>query len=108
MGPKLVAVSIPHFAFPFRFNEDSAAVLEQDTPEEVEQGVLVLVLTHRGERIEVPDFGIDDLTFQLELDLEAVADAAQEWDERAELFIEENPDLVQGMIRNVSIEVEES
>lgn len=101
-------VQVPHFAFPFRFGSNGAAqVVEQDTHAEIEQNVKVLVLTERGERLEVPDFGIDDLVFQTGVDEAAIAAQAREWDERAEVLIAEEPDRVNAMIRNLLIDVRE-
>lgn len=98
-------VEIPHLAFPFRFGSAGAAlVVPQDTTEEVEQGVKVLMLTELGERLEVPDFGISDPVFQTEVDVANIAAAALEWDSRVELVIDEEPD---GMIRNLLVQVTE-
>lgn len=94
-----------HFAFPFSIGSDgSANTVEQGSRDEIEQGVLVLLLTTQGERIEVPEFGIQDLAFQVELDTEAIVSAAQEWDERAGIVTEET---AAGMVRTVRIQVEE-
>lgn len=101
-------VQVPHFAFPFRFGSHGAAeVVEQDTHAEIEQNVKVLVLTERGERLEVPDFGIDDLVFQTDVDEAAIAAQAREWDERAEVLMAEEPDRFRAMVRNLLIEVTE-
>lgn len=100
--------SVPHFAFPFRFAEGGVPrTVEQDTLEEIEQGVKVLVLTERGERIEVPDFGIPDLTFQTSIDVQSIREAAQDWDERAEVAFAEDPDRFDGKIRNLLVQVTE-
>lgn len=101
-------VQVPHFAFPFRFGSAGAAVVvEQDTHEEIEQNVKVLVLTELGERMEVPDFGIDDLVFQTGVDEAAIAQQAREWDDRAEVVMAEEPDRINAMIRNLLIDVKE-
>lgn len=98
---------VPHFSFPFRFNANgSAEVVEQDTFEEVEQGVKVLLLTNIGERLEVPDFGIDDMPFT-DPDLEVVRVSAHEWDERASVIFEEDPDRIGGMVRRLLVRVAE-
>lgn len=96
---------VPHFAFPFRFSAGEALVVEQDTQQEIEQGVKVLVLTEVGERLEVPDFGIRDLTFQNDVDTEAIASAAVEWDDRVDLLFSEEPDRFRSMVRNLLIQV---
>lgn len=113
MGPGVVArmsseADVPHFAFPFRFGASgSAEVVEQDTIEEIEQGVKVLVLTNIGERLEVPDFGIEDLPFKTSVDMEAIHAAAVEWDERAGVTLTEEPDRLSGMVRHLLINVTE-
>lgn len=96
-----------HFSFPFRFGGDGAAVVvEQGTFEEIEQNVKVLVLTELGERLEVPDFGVSDPTFASEIDIEAIAAAAEEWDERASVVVAE-PDSLRMLVRNLIVQVEE-
>jgi phage baseplate assembly protein W len=101
-------VQIPHFAFPFRFGERGAAVvIEQDSYEEIEQCVKVLMLTEIGERLEVPDFGILDVTFRNGADTSSIEAAAKEWDERVETDISEEPDRLNGMIRHLLVQVRE-
>lgn len=100
---------VPHFSFPFRFNsaDGEAAVVEQDTHEEIEQNVQVLLLTELGQRIEVPDFGIDDLVFQTGVDEQAIVEQAREWDDRVEVMIAEEPDRVNAMVRHLLVDVSE-
>lgn len=101
-------MTTPHFTFPFRFGQGGVPeTVEQDTLDEIEQGVKVLVLTERGERIEVPDFGIPDLTFQTDLDVQSIREAAEEWDDRAEVAFSEDPDRFDGKIRNLLVQVTE-
>lgn len=98
---------VPHLAFPFRFEGGRAAVVPQDTYEEIEQNVRVLLLTERGQRVEVPDFGIDDLVFLTELDESAIVEQAQEWDDRVEVLAAEEPDRVNAMVRHLLVDVSE-
>lgn len=101
-----MTVQVPHFTFPFRFGADgSARVLEQDTQEEVEQGVKVLILTELGERLEVPDFGVEDPTFQTGIDVEQIAAAATGWDERATVFFDEGDGTVVDRVRRLLVQV---
>lgn len=98
--------SIPHLKFPFRFGLGGAAdTVEQDTTEELEQGVKVLMLTELGERLEVPDFGVADLTFRTELDVASIVAAAREWDERVEVDLAEDTDPINSMIRHLAVQV---
>lgn len=101
-------MTVPHFTFPFRFAQGGVPdTVEQDTLEEIEQGVKILMLSERGERLEVPDFGIPDLTFQVDIDVQAIRDAAKEWDERSEVAFFEEPDRFDGKIRNLLVQVTE-
>lgn len=54
---------IPHFALPFRFEHGTFTTVEQDTLDEVVQNVEVLLGTIKGDRLAVPDFGINDPVF---------------------------------------------
>ena len=102
-------MSVPHFAFPFRFGQSgSAMTVEQDTQEEIEQNVKVLVLTDRGERMEVPDFGIDDLVFETAIDGSDIIDQARQWDDRVGVRTSEQIDRINATIRHLLIEVEEA
>lgn len=95
-------VLVPHLAFPFRIERDgTAAVLEQDTLEEIAQSVQILMTTHEGERLEVPDYGIADLVFGVDLDLEAVSSAVEEWEPRAAARVQDRIDEEDELVRNV-------
>lgn len=48
---------------PFRFIGGRAATVDQASDEGNAEQIAVLILTRRGERMLVPDFGIDDPTF---------------------------------------------
>ena len=96
-------VQVPHLAFPFRIGRDGAAVvLEQDTLDEIAQSVQVLMMTHEGDRLEVPDYGISDLVFTVDPDLEAISAAVEEWEPRAVTRITDGyDDQVDDLILNV-------
>ena len=99
---------VPHFSFPFDIaDRGSAVVVLQDSAEEIEQNVKVLILTERGERLEVPDFGIEDPTFGVGVDTDAIVDAADKWDSRSKVFVDAEMDFVQRMVQNVRIHLEE-
>jgi len=98
----------PHFRFPFRWTPTGrAATVSQDSDEEIEQGVRVLLLSHVGERVEVPEFGVADQTFRPRWDADAVQRAASEWDERIEITLRETPDTVNAMVRHVLVQISE-
>lgn len=51
-------------SIPFRFGPDGrAATVEQDSTDGVAEQIAVLILTHAGERVLVPSFGIADPTW---------------------------------------------
>ena len=73
-----------HLALPLRLASDGRfAALDQDTPEEVAQSVALLLATRPGERRSVPGFGMVD-PLGAGLDPSAVADAIEEWEDRAD------------------------
>jgi phage baseplate assembly protein W len=75
---------IPHFSLPFRFATPQVAVSEQDSIDEIADCVLAILLTPAGMRIELPEFGIVDPTFQqMPVDLAAISDAVDAWEPRA-------------------------
>lgn len=77
---------IPQFAVPFRIDGTSFAVVEQDTPAEIEQCVETLLRTPEGSRIDEPTYGRPDGTFA-QLGANASAEpylaAIDEWEPRA-------------------------
>lgn len=56
--------SIPHFSFPFRVESGEVAAVEQDSVEEIEDCVEAVLRTIFGTRIDAPEFGIPDETFE--------------------------------------------
>lgn len=96
----------PHFAYPFRFDGPHAVEVEQDTVEEVETCVEVVLHTRPGERDDLPEFGVPDPTFgQRPLDLDAMASAVTVWEPRADLFVEARPDRFQESVERAQITV---
>jgi phage baseplate assembly protein W len=75
----------PHFAFPFRFTvSNKADVIEQDSPEEVNQCVEIILRYPRGYRVDLPEFGIRDQSFlQNGPDLNEIHSAIARWEPRA-------------------------
>jgi Concanavalin A-like lectin/glucanases superfamily len=64
----------------------SFMAVEQDSPDEIQACVYALVATPRGRRIELPDYGVEDPTFeQLPLNLDEVITQAHEYEPRAAL-----------------------
>lgn len=98
----------PHFSLPFRFigGTATAAMTEQDTVDEIADCIKAIVLTRPGERMELPQFGIDDPTFQ-GLNKDDLMAAIERWESRATVAVEEGWDFEQ-FIQKVRLEVREA
>jgi phage baseplate assembly protein W len=99
---------VPHFAFPFRLENGSVAVQEQDTTDEVAQCVQVLLATPLGERDEQPDYGITDPTFQADIDQQEILTAVAEWEPRAIPALTDETDNEDELVRTLRATVAES
>jgi hypothetical protein len=100
-------IDCPHFDFPFRLGSDGhVIVVEQDDPKDVQNCVLAIALTLKGQRAELPDFGITDPTFQKQpIDLNALLAAITEQEPRAAALAEQAPDQFNQMMANVILQI---
>jgi phage baseplate assembly protein W len=82
-------MTIPHLALPFQLNGDgSAQTVAQDSIDDVTQCVTVLVATETGSRVELPAYGIPDLTFAQGVPpVQAVIAAIGMWEPRAQVDV---------------------
>lgn len=86
------AVTIPHLAVPFQFGGDgTAAVVQQDSTDDIAQCVAVLCATTVGQRIELPAYGIPDQTFSRNTDAAAITSAINTWEPRAKVAVTATP-----------------
>ena len=97
--------SVPHFALPFRLGANGhAAVVEQDSVEDVAACVEAALSTQPGERDGLPGFGVPEATFeQLPLDLDAITDVLAASEPRARLIAEDAPEALDEAIRRVRL-----
>jgi len=94
---------IPHFDLPFRFASPQAAVVEQDSIEEIAECCLAILLCPLGYRVELPDFGIADPTFATPLvDRAAIRTAVETWEPRAALVLSQEIDDVDQLVQRVN------
>jgi hypothetical protein len=99
-------VSVPHMAFPFRFDANGhAVVLEQDTEEEVGNCVELILGCEVGSLIDQPDFGITDPTFSVTPNLQHLEHQITSWEPRATVDLSNNLDPNDFSIQEVVIEV---
>lgn len=54
---------VPHFSFPFRLAGSRIALTDQGSDDEILDCVEVLLSTEPGERIDLPDYGLEDQAF---------------------------------------------
>lgn len=72
-------MSLPHFAWPFELG----VTVEQDSFEELQASAAVILCTERGDRIDVPEFGVTNPLFgQVPADTERLAAELEESDPR--------------------------
>jgi phage baseplate assembly protein W len=106
-GVGLKFMSVTHFRYPFHVTGASVDTLEQDSFDEVAQSVQVILTTAKGERIEVPTFGIDDpvLTLSTVGQERTMLDAINQWDDRAQAALQITQDNVDEFVRHVEVKI---
>jgi phage baseplate assembly protein W len=100
---------IPHLAIPFRVDSTgAAAVVDQDSFDEIAQCVRVLLTTRRGQRIELRDYGITNPVFseQGSLDRTGMAAAVTKWEPRARAVLRSDPDRFDDLLLHVTAELD--
>lgn len=85
-----IAPLIPKLSIPPRLQNGRLAVCEQDSQENVAACVYAVLSYEEGQRIEDPDFGIEDPTFeQLPVDVEEWMEKIGIYEPRAEVQTEQ-------------------
>jgi len=103
--------TIPHFDMPFRFSTagQHAAVVEQDSGDDVTNCVETTMRTTRGSRMFVPLFGITDPVFNIKPLPQFITDRMQQEVEqsepRATTHFTDLGDVLDAMIANIVVEV---
>ena len=98
---------VPHFDLPFRFDATGhAAVVDQDTLEDVSNCVQAVLRTTVGQRQEMPTFGITDPTLQTQPILQGdIIAAVLDQEPRAVLVIDQSPDSFDNLIDDILVDV---
>lgn len=101
----------PHFTLPFRLVPHGtglqAAVVEQDSEDDVMSCVEAVVRYDAGQRIEKPSFGKPDPTFdEPKVDENELMGAILRWEPRAGILIQQSPDRVDTLIARVQVSVD--
>lgn len=95
-------VDVPRLKWPINFIGGAAEIVEQDSDDEVMQCVALVLITIRGERIELPNFGLNSIAFAQTVDIDGIRAAVAEWEPRAAVTLTESPDELDQMIRHVA------
>lgn len=99
-----MSVRTPHLALPFRFTGGQAAVLEQDSTDEITQCAEVILRYRRGQRSELPAFGIPEQAFRPGgASLDELRQAVTRWEPRAIATID--TDGIAELAQRVKIEI---
>jgi phage baseplate assembly protein W len=99
----------PHLTVPFRVDSSgSAAVVEQDSFDDISQCVRVLLLTRLGERIELPAYGVPDqvLTMEGNLDAGDITARIETWEPRTKALVDSEIDALEESVRRLSVRLE--
>jgi phage baseplate assembly protein W len=105
-------IDTPQFDLPFRFEAKDdgtvqAAVVEQDSTQDVLNCVEAVLRTPLGYREELPDFGVEDPTFrQMPVDPSRIAQAIERWEPRANITVDSYPDSLDEALAHVRVQVE--
>lgn len=100
-------MTTPHFDYPFRFGPTHhAVVVEQDSIEEIESCVVAVLLTEEGQRIELPEFGVESELFGVQpLDTNGYLHAILDQEPRAAALVTSQPDPVDYLKALVEVDV---
>jgi phage baseplate assembly protein W len=90
---------VPHFAYPFRFERHGISTVEQDSLDDLAQCVQVIIQTRIGERVEIPDFGVDPIVFNDDIDRDALQRALEDWEPRIITDVEMWDDIADEAMR---------
>lgn len=95
-----------HFDLPFRLDRHGSMVVnDQDSDEDIIASLKAILLWRRGHRLDRPDLGIDDPTFeQGGVNLDALHDLLVEQEPRAELLLARNPGLLTRMVDEITVD----
>ena len=74
---------IPHLAQPFQYIRGAAAVVDQDSPDEVAQCVATVLAYPTGFALELPEFGTPPQELQAPINVAVIEAAVTRWEPRA-------------------------
>lgn len=100
------SVSIPHFSLPLQYRNGSAQVNQQDEIDDIVDCVYAVCVTNPGDRDELPDFGLLDMTFdQVPLPMDAAITQITTWEPRTNIVIQSAPNQFDAALVNANVNV---
>lgn len=99
-------MAIPQFDLPFRFSGADFVTTEQGQPPDIANCIFAVCVTEPGQFLDLPQFGLSDLTFEQEpIPTAKLHDAIAVWESRLPIALTANPAVVDEAIENINIEV---
>lgn len=97
--------TIPKLRVPLRLENGRLGICEQDSQENVAACVYAIVATERGSRLEDPDFGVEDPTFDtMPIDVDEWLEQIAAYEPRAEVQTEQEVgDLIGAVLVEVGL-----
>lgn len=93
-------------AWPLRLNPvtGSLATVDQDSDDDIAQCIKALVLTRPGSRPDLPDMGVDDMTFgEQPVDLDQLRQALGRHEPRIGVLASTSPDALDAALADVNV-----
>lgn len=87
-------IDTPKLRVPISLSGSGFAAVEQDSPGEIFQCVEAVVRTTTGSRIDFPSFGVPDYTFTDLTDTDAILEAIEEFEPRADESVTDRLDTI--------------
>lgn len=93
-------------SYPLRFVNGLPVMVDQDSPQEIGECVEVILRYPVGSCVDLPDFGRPEVTFeQSGVDLDVLRDVVQEWEPRAEAFLDRDPAFLADALDEITVTV---
>ena len=100
-----MAVSIPHFAAQFQLGRHGSAVVEQDSPGDLQARAFNVLVCPAGFREDEPEFGRPELLFKaLPVNTRAIQDALARW-AGVDAAVSDSGAFLEPWVRNIIAEV---
>lgn len=102
-----VEIINPHFDLPFRMEGGKAAVVEQDSVDDITNCVVAILKYAKGSRLidDRAEFGIRQPEFEMApVDINSINDDIAEQEPRAQISISQEIDSVDALVTHIRVE----